>query len=142
MTTSRDLRETSASQGQNLLTQLIVQTTSSGEEEGPEGPPEASSNASSRSGSPDPTAEGIDDAEQEEPEGDELAIVSFNGHRWVKGNVELQVIWTDEDVTWEPLANVNDCAAMDDYLAYRSVADPLQLGKRRALIDKSYKASN
>jgi hypothetical protein len=86
--------------------------------------------------------EDIDAAELEEPEGDEIGIGSFNGHRWVKGNVEFQVVWEDDDVTWEPLANVNDCVAMEVYLAHRSVADPLQLGKRKFLIKKSLSASN
>ncbi|KAJ6605621.1 hypothetical protein B0H10DRAFT_1719223, partial [Mycena sp. CBHHK59/15] len=37
-------------------------------------------------------------------------------------NDHFQVVWTDNDITWEPLANVNDCAEMDVYLAHRSVA--------------------
>jgi hypothetical protein len=86
--------------------------------------------------------EDIDAAEMEEPEGDEIGIGSFNGHRWVKGNAEFQVVWEDDDVTWEPLANVNDCAAMEVYLAHRSVANPLQLGKWKFLIKKSLSASN
>jgi len=68
----------------------------------------------------------INAAELEEPEGDVIGIVSFNGHRWVKGNVEFQVVWTDNDITWEP----------------RSIADLLQLGKRKFLINKSLSASN
>lgn len=84
----------------------------------------------------------IDAAELEEPEGDKIGIVSFNGHRWAKGNVEFQVVWTDNDITWEPLANINDCAEMDVYLAHRSVADPLRLRKRKFLINKSLSASN
>ncbi|KAF8129146.1 hypothetical protein K438DRAFT_1999969 [Mycena galopus ATCC 62051] len=45
----------------------------------------------------------------------ETEISSISGHRWQAGNVEFQVLWNNDDVTWEPLSNVNDCAAMDDY---------------------------
>ncbi|KAJ7766240.1 hypothetical protein B0H16DRAFT_1523462 [Mycena metata] len=105
---------------------------------------DSSSDESPRSGSRSPEFPLglIDDAELEEPEGDEIEIVTFNGHCWEKGNVELQVVWTDKDVTWEPLANINDCAAMDVYLALHSVADPLQLGKRKFVIEKGLKARN
>ncbi|KAJ6616052.1 hypothetical protein B0H10DRAFT_2219791 [Mycena sp. CBHHK59/15] len=46
-------------------------------------------------------------------------------------NLEFQVVWTDGDVTWEPLSAVNDCAAMDDYLAHHDVDDPICLPKRK-----------
>jgi hypothetical protein len=52
------------------------------------------------------------------------------------------VVWTDSDVTWEPLANVNDCAAMDEYLAHCDVDDPIRLPKRKCLINVGLKATN
>ncbi|KAJ6616800.1 hypothetical protein B0H10DRAFT_2035786, partial [Mycena sp. CBHHK59/15] len=51
-------------------------------------------------------------------------------------------MWTDDDVTWEPLSNVNDCQAMDTYLAHRDLSDPVKLPKRKYLINKKVKASN
>ncbi|KAJ7435067.1 cytochrome P450 [Mycena latifolia] len=48
---------------------------------------------------------------------------------------------TDIDVTWELLANINDCAAMEEYLAHREVDDPLLLSKRKCLVDTTVKAS-
>ncbi|KAJ7794226.1 hypothetical protein B0H14DRAFT_2622064 [Mycena olivaceomarginata] len=75
-----------------------------------------------------------DDSDDKDDEG-ETEIDSFNGHRWeARRNLQFQVIWTDSDVTWESLANVNDCAAMEDYLAHRDVDDPLLLPKRKYLI--------
>ncbi|KAJ7688934.1 hypothetical protein B0H14DRAFT_2254486, partial [Mycena olivaceomarginata] len=60
----------------------------------------------------------------------ETGIASFNGHRWAaRRNLEFQVVWTDGDVTWEPLANVNDCAVLDEYLAHCDVDDPIRLPK-------------
>ncbi|KAJ7758861.1 hypothetical protein DFH07DRAFT_772438 [Mycena maculata] len=109
-------------------------------QEQPESPDESSSDSSddestrSGHGSPEAALGVVDDAELQEPDGDEVEIATFNGHRWVKGNVEFQVVWTDKDVTWESLANVNDCAAMDVYLAHHSVADPILLGKRKFVI--------
>jgi hypothetical protein len=54
---------------------------------------------------------------------DENMVVAINGHRWVAGNVQFQVCWDDEDITWEVLEEVNDCEAMGVYLVYRDVAD-------------------
>ncbi|KAJ7829779.1 hypothetical protein B0H14DRAFT_2593865 [Mycena olivaceomarginata] len=83
-----------------------------------------------------------DDSDDEDDEG-ETEIDSFNGHRWeARRNLQFQVIWTDSDVTWESLANVNDCAAMEDYLAHRDVDDPLLLPKRKYLIKTTLRASN
>ncbi|KAJ7765456.1 hypothetical protein DFH07DRAFT_770164 [Mycena maculata] len=79
-----------------------------------------------------------DELEQEETE-----IGRFNGHRWeARRNLQFQVVWTDGDVTWEPLSSVNDCAAMEDYLAHRDVDDPLLLSKRKFLINTALRASN
>ncbi|KAJ7804397.1 hypothetical protein B0H14DRAFT_2612325 [Mycena olivaceomarginata] len=83
-----------------------------------------------------------DDSDDKDDEG-ETGIDSFNGHRWeARRNLQFQVIWTDGDVTWESLANVNDCVAMEDYLAHRDVDDPLLLPKRKYLIKTTLRASN
>ncbi|KAJ7216084.1 hypothetical protein GGX14DRAFT_562523 [Mycena pura] len=74
---------------------------------------------------------------------EETGIVSFNGHRWEsRRNLEFQVVWTDGDVTWEALSNVNDCAAMEEYLAHRDIDDPLRLSRRKFLINRALKSSN
>ncbi|KAJ7194459.1 hypothetical protein GGX14DRAFT_476434 [Mycena pura] len=84
-----------------------------------------------------------DSDDDDESEQEETGIVSFNGHRWEsRRNLEFQVVWTDGDVTWEPLANVNDCAAMEGYLAHHDLDDPLLLSRRKFLIDKAQKAIN
>ncbi|KAJ7598287.1 hypothetical protein C8J56DRAFT_1091505 [Mycena floridula] len=75
----------------------------------------------------------VGEDEDEPDDGEETGITLINGHRWVKNrrNVEFQVLWTDEDVTWEPLSNVDDCAAMDTYLALHDLTDSLLLPKRK-----------
>ncbi|KAJ7661194.1 hypothetical protein B0H17DRAFT_1144714 [Mycena rosella] len=74
---------------------------------------------------------------------EETGIEFFNGHRWEsRRNLEFQVVWTDGDVTWEPLANVNDCAAMEEYLVHRNIDDPLLLSKHKFLINPALKATN
>ncbi|KAJ7867071.1 hypothetical protein B0H13DRAFT_2281267 [Mycena leptocephala] len=81
--------------------------------------------------------------DDDESDQEETGIISFNGHRWEsRRNLQSQVVWRDGDVTWEPLFNVNDCAAMEGYLAHRDVDDPLRLSKRKFLIDKGLRASN
>ncbi|KAJ7733895.1 hypothetical protein B0H16DRAFT_1892605 [Mycena metata] len=96
--------------------------------------------ATSRSSTPTPLADSDDDEE----DGDETKIKSINGHRWLRGSnqFEFQVLWSDKDITWEPLHNVNDCQALEDYLTHRDVVDPLRLPKRRYLIIKGLVASN
>ncbi|KAJ7722234.1 hypothetical protein DFH07DRAFT_1007167 [Mycena maculata] len=100
-------------------------------------PSPSPSTHSSRNNSP--TGGGITDEDSDS--GDD--VVSINGHRWAgRRNLEFQVMWTDGDVTWEPLSNVNDCAAMDDYLVRHDVDDPLRLSKRKFLIDTTLEAQN
>ncbi|KAJ7655414.1 hypothetical protein B0H17DRAFT_1146460 [Mycena rosella] len=85
----------------------------------------------------------IESGEENDSDEKETGIQSFNGHRWEsQRNLELQVVWTDGDVTWELLANVNDCAAMEEYLAHRDIDDPLLLSKRKFLINPALKAMN
>jgi hypothetical protein len=69
-------------------------------------------------------------------------IVAINRHWWVAGNVQFQVCWDDEDIIWEVLEEVNNCEAIDVYLAYRDVADPLLLPKRKYPFDRALRASN
>ncbi|KAF8131352.1 hypothetical protein K438DRAFT_1948084 [Mycena galopus ATCC 62051] len=72
-----------------------------------------------------------DSDDDDESDQEETGIVSFNGHRWEsRRNLEFQVVWADGDMTWELLSNVNDCAAMEDYLAHRDIDDPLLLSKQ------------
>ena len=84
-----------------------------------------------------------DESDDDDKLEQETEISSFNGHRWeARRNLQFQVLWTDGDVTWEPLSNINDCAAMETYLAHRDVNDPLLLSKRKFLINKALRASN
>ncbi|KAJ7851432.1 hypothetical protein B0H14DRAFT_3451406 [Mycena olivaceomarginata] len=83
-----------------------------------------------------------DESDSDDEGAEETGINSINGHRWRDRHIEFQVLWTDDEVTWEPLSNVNDCAAMDDYLAHRDVDDPLLLPKRKYLTNQALKAVN
>ncbi|CAK5265843.1 unnamed protein product [Mycena citricolor] len=86
----------------------------------------------------------LDKVEEEEEEEDgEISIVCINGHRWYeRKELQLMVVWEDEDVTWEPLRTVDDCTAMDEYLQRHGLEDPLELPKRKNLIKKGLTASN
>ena len=49
-------------------------------------------------------------------------------HHWVDStDLELQVRWTLDDVTWEPLAFCKELAALDEYLELCGVKRPHDL---------------
>ncbi|KAJ7927408.1 hypothetical protein B0H13DRAFT_1971212 [Mycena leptocephala] len=97
---------------------------SSEEENNLDGPVVSSNPSPSAANAPLATQDESDDDDDSDQE--ETEIRSFNGHRWEKRrNLEFQVVWTDGDVTWEPLSNVNDCLAMEQYLAHHDLDDPL-----------------
>ncbi|CAK5283406.1 unnamed protein product [Mycena citricolor] len=84
-----------------------------------------------------------DTKEDEVQDEEETGIVAVNGHRWFKRkHLQLLILWNDDDATWEPLSNVDDCTAMDEYLQRHSLEDPLLLPRRKFLIDATVKASN
>ncbi|CAK5281220.1 unnamed protein product [Mycena citricolor] len=120
------------------------ETERSGDSSGPDttsGTEELSSTSTGRD-----AAQSSEDESSMDEGGDQVAeeieIVAINGHRWVSGDLEFMVIWADDDVTWEPLETVNDCEKLEDYLDARGKTDPLQLGKRRYVLDKAFQASN
>nr|GAT54268.1 DDE-domain-containing protein [Mycena chlorophos] len=85
----------------------------------------------------------LDLDEDEELDGDETTIVSLNGHRWFQRvELQLQVLWDDGDCTWEPLSNLSECTALDEYLRRLDVEDPLDLPRRKNIFDKKVQASN
>ena len=85
-------------------------------------------------------------AGETESEGDddaagETVVEMINGHHWIGSNLRFMVKWADGDVTWEKLHDMNDCAAMDDYLSVLDVLDPLLLPRRRYFIDSDLKVT-
>jgi hypothetical protein len=65
-----------------------------------------------------------------------MLVASINGHRWYqRRELQFQVLWTDNHVTWKELSNVNDCAALEDYLIHLNVEDPVLLPKHKYLIN-------
>jgi hypothetical protein len=130
-----DIGERSASASPGLSATNIE---SSDEEADSDEPTEPASHGLTTPLEPQYVSDDDDQSDQEE-----TGIISFNGHRWEsRRNLQFQVVWRDRDVTWEPLFNVNDCAAMEGYLTHRDVDDPLRLSKRKFLIDKGLRASN
>ncbi|KAE9392945.1 hypothetical protein BT96DRAFT_944275 [Gymnopus androsaceus JB14] len=62
---------------------------------------------------------------------EETVIKMIKGHKWVGKGLQFEVLWDDGDVTWEKQSNIEDCAALDEYLVFHKVADPLLLSKTR-----------
>ncbi|KAJ6617277.1 hypothetical protein B0H10DRAFT_1948510 [Mycena sp. CBHHK59/15] len=96
-----------------------------------------SSRGPSPHGSPTPSNRADEDEDGSDSDGEEIEVVRLNGHRWVRGNLEFMVMWSEGDATWELLSTVNDCQEMDTYLAHRNAADPVHLPKHKYLIDKA-----
>jgi hypothetical protein len=63
---------------------------------------------------------------------EESFVDEIIAHEW-RGRKEIyfQVKWSDGDTTWEDLNNVNDLAALDDYLALRGVREPFNLPQKQ-----------
>jgi hypothetical protein len=66
------------------------------------------------------------------PDATQWFVDEIIGHRWIGKKVELQVKWSLGDVTWEPYLNVNQLAALDDYLELLGAADWRQLPKKKS----------
>ncbi|KAJ7733164.1 hypothetical protein B0H16DRAFT_1732455 [Mycena metata] len=61
-----------------------------------------------------PVTENESDDDEDGSAEDETEVLSLNGHRWAsRRHLEFQVVCGDGDVTWEPLAEVNDCGDGD-----------------------------
>lgn len=60
----------------------------------------------------------------------ETGVEAIDAHSWDGKKLHFQVKWADGDTTWEPLSTVNDCIALDQYLALHGVDEPEQLGNR------------
>lgn len=62
----------------------------------------------------------------------EWSVDEIIGHRWVKKNkLEIQVRWNAGDTTWEPVSEMLELQALDDYLVLRGVTTPEELPRRR-----------
>jgi hypothetical protein len=70
----------------------------------------------------------------------EQEVSGIDDHRWNGKTLKFQVQWTDGGTTWELLRTVDNCAALDDYLALKGVKEPSEPPKedrRRAKHQKS-----
>jgi len=46
----------------------------------------------------------------------EWTVDSIVGHRFIGNSIEFDVLWETREITWEPLQNCKDLAALDRYL--------------------------
>ncbi|KAE9400095.1 hypothetical protein BT96DRAFT_938973 [Gymnopus androsaceus JB14] len=74
-------------------------------------------------------SDGSDNSDSDEEE--ELKIRRIIGHKCTGKELCFQVEWEDDDETWEPLSNVENCIAVDIYLAHHQLTEPLQLSKQQ-----------
>ncbi|KAJ3803904.1 hypothetical protein F5876DRAFT_71065 [Lentinula aff. lateritia] len=73
--------------------------------------------------------EGADIENIEEME-EETKIRRITGHKWIGRGLRLLVEWDDDDITWEPFSNVENCLAVDIYLEHHAVADQSELPRK------------
>ncbi|KAE9386578.1 hypothetical protein BT96DRAFT_981685 [Gymnopus androsaceus JB14] len=76
-------------------------------------------------------SEGLNHHTSKDSANEETVIKMIKGHKWVGKGLQFEVLWDDGDVTWEKQSNIEDCAALDEYLVFHKVADPLLLSKTR-----------
>ncbi|KAF8218402.1 hypothetical protein L208DRAFT_1505034, partial [Tricholoma matsutake] len=63
------------------------------------------------------------------PDDTEWYIEEITAHKWCGHTIQFEVKWSLGDTTWEPLANCNDLAALDAYLALMGARDWQELPK-------------
>jgi hypothetical protein len=61
---------------------------------------------------------------------EEDVVREIDGHRWKRGKVEFHVVWEDGDREWRPIRSVEDCVALDTYLALQGVKEVKYLDKK------------
>jgi hypothetical protein len=66
------------------------------------------------------------------PDDTEWYVEEITAHKWCGRSVQFEVKWSLGDTTWEPLANCNDLAALDAYLALMGAKDWQNLPRRAA----------
>lgn len=73
-----------------------------------------------------------------QPEYEPEHVVDYiNGHRWIGKNLQFQVAWKEDDVSWESLACIQDCVALDVYLQHHKLKHAIGLSKKRYYIDEN-----
>ena len=55
---------------------------------------------------------------------EETGVDSIDGHRWNGTKLQFHIKWIDSTDSWESPRTVNECAALDDYLALHGVGQP------------------
>lgn len=58
---------------------------------------------------------------------EEWFVDEILSHRWSGRSLQLEVLWTLGDITWEPLANCSKLQALDEYLRLHGCRLPSQL---------------
>lgn len=77
-----------------------------------------------------PGRDSVEPYDYGEPD-EETGVEVIEGHRWKGKKLQFHVKWIDGTDSWESLSTVNDCAALDDYLALKGVREPQELSKGR-----------
>jgi hypothetical protein len=61
----------------------------------------------------------------------EWVVDEITTHKWEGKQLKFKVLWNLGDVTWDSLANVDDCAALDNYLDVQGVSRVEDLPRSR-----------
>jgi hypothetical protein len=83
-----------------------------------------------------PGRESVESYDFGEPE-EETGVDEIDSHKWKGRKLVFHVKWSDGDDTWEPLSQVNECIALETYLALQGVKEPTDL--KRQPVRKSHK---
>ncbi|KAK7015222.1 hypothetical protein R3P38DRAFT_2543869, partial [Favolaschia claudopus] len=67
----------------------------------------------------------------------ETRVIRITAYRWFSIGLEFQVEFADDDILWQPLSTVKECAALDVYLTQQNVRYPSQLSKSGACLPRN-----
>ncbi|KAJ3899731.1 hypothetical protein F5879DRAFT_926027 [Lentinula edodes] len=73
--------------------------------------------------------EGADIENIEEME-EETKIRRITGHKWIGRGVRFLVEWDNDNITWEPFSDIENCLTVDIYLEHHTVANQSELPRK------------
>ena len=58
---------------------------------------------------------------------DKTGVESVDGHQWKGKSLRFHIKWVDGTDSWEAWLNVEECAALDEYVVLQGMEDPRKL---------------
>lgn len=62
-------------------------------------------------------------------------ISMIKGHKWIGTGLFFEVLWEDNDITYERWSNVDECEPLDPYLKLQGVENAADLPKAKCSLE-------